>query len=476
MSNKSVRELELIIQRLNTQLESKNEQIAELNAFIQSATENTQELIRNFRAFCIKVLESELAYGDISSRDLEAMSLNDLLSRARNMLKQNQEKARGIYDTFKERLTQKNQMIQGLTDQVTQLKFMIDNAEKMFSEPYEKPEDEKRTEAYLLDTNTPVEALKPAIAMSTVVDENERVVDFAGAADKDAVEIVSSGKMYIQNLDEVRAQMKDAHWDALKLIVESGVSEFSAAKHVVREGFAKNDDPISPDTANRHIKHLVTLMIFSQEKINTGIRWFNVLNLTDTGRRLYIDKFLKNPIENEYQRIVREHGNAVHGYTIKDVAQILKDTGRYRSVSMSRKGNAITLPNNKMCIPDVVCCQSNSIEYYEVECGNHHQSDFNDKCNKLKSITQNLYFVTQNKEIAENRLKPQIEKWIASCGREQLRFAGVTVYLTSISDLAMQKWSYVFDMKKDQPICIESDSNEPNTEQEGETSNDEFSE
>ena len=71
-------------------------------------------------------------------------------------------------------------------------------------------------------------------------------------------------------------------------------------------------------------------------------------------------------------------------------------------------------------------------------------------------------------------MKPQIEKWIASCGREQLRFAGVTVYLTSISDLAMQKWSYVFDMKNEQPICIENDTT--NTEQEGETSNDEFSE
>ena len=121
MSNKSVRELELIIQRLNTQIESKNEQIAELSAFIESATNNTQELIRNFRAFCVKVLESELAYGDITSRDLESMSLNDLLARARNMLRQNQEKARSIYDTFKERLTQKNQMIQGLTDQVSQL-------------------------------------------------------------------------------------------------------------------------------------------------------------------------------------------------------------------------------------------------------------------------------------------------------------------------------------------------------------------
>ena len=157
MSNKSVRELELIIQRLNSQLESKNEQIAELNEFIRAATDSTQALIRNFRAFCVKVLESELAYGDITSRDLEAMSLDELLERARNMLKQNQEKARSIYDTFKVRLTQKNEMIQGLTDQVSQLKFMIDNAEKMFSAPYEQPDDLKRTPAYLLDTDTPLE-------------------------------------------------------------------------------------------------------------------------------------------------------------------------------------------------------------------------------------------------------------------------------------------------------------------------------
>ena len=189
MSNKSVRELELIIQRLNSQLESKNEQIAELNEFIRAATDSTQALIRNFRAFCVKVLESELAYGDITSRDLEAMSLDELLERARNMLKQNQEKARSIYDTFKVRLTQKNEMIQGLTDQVSQLKFMIDNAEKMFSAPYEQPDDLKRTPAYLLDTDTPLEAIKPALAATTVVDEKEHVVSFEGTADKDAVRI-----------------------------------------------------------------------------------------------------------------------------------------------------------------------------------------------------------------------------------------------------------------------------------------------
>ena len=211
MSNKSVRELELIIQRLNTQIESKNEQIAELSAFIESATNNTQELIRNFRAFCVKVLESELAYGDITSRDLESMSLNDLLARARNMLRQNQEKARSIYDTFKERLTQKNQMIQGLTDQVSQLKFMIDNAEKMFNEPFEEPEDMRRTPAYLLDTDTPLEALKPAMAVTTVTEANERVVNFEGAADKTAEDLISQGRMYVQDLKEITDQLKPIH-------------------------------------------------------------------------------------------------------------------------------------------------------------------------------------------------------------------------------------------------------------------------
>lgn len=452
MESKSVRELELIIQRLNSQIESKNEQIAELNAFIQQATDNTQELIRNFRAFCIKVLESELAYGDITSRDLESMSLNDLLARARNMLKQNQEKARSIYDTFKERLTQKNQMIQGLTDQVSQLKFMIDNAEKMFNDPYEEPDDLLRTPAYMLDTNTPLDALRPSVSVTTVVDENERVVDFAGAADKNAVELVSDAKLYVQDLGKVRAQMKQVHWETLHLIVENGISEMSKAKKLVYEQVKDGDEPISAEKASRIIKHLVTLMIFKQIKISTGIRWFMVLSLTDIGTKLYLDEYHKKPSETEYQKIVREHDNATHGYTIKDAVQILKDTGRYRSVSMSRKGNAIKLPDGKVCVPDIVCCLPNGIEYYEVECGNHHQSDFDDKCDKLKSFTQNLFFITPNRETAEKKIKPQIEQWIQSRGRSLLLLSNVTVYLTSISDLAAGRWTYVFNMQDDTPV------------------------
>lgn len=452
MEGKSVRELELIIQRLNSQLDSKNEQIAELNAFIQQATDNTQELIRNFRAFCIKVLESELAYGDITSRDLESMSLNDLLARARNMLKQNQEKARSIYDTFKERLTQKNQMIQGLTDQVSQLKFMIDNAEKMLNEPYEEPEDLLRTPAYMLDTNTSLDALRPSVSVTTVVDENERVVDFAGAADKNAVELVSDAKLYIQDISKITANMKQIHWDALRLIVENGVSEMSKAKMFIYEQLKDENEPIGSDKASRIIKHLVTLMIFKQIKVSTGIRWFMVLSLTEVGSKIYFNEYHKKPAETEYQKIVREHENATHGYTIKDAVQILEDTGRYRSVSMSRRGNLIKLPDGRVSVPDIVCCLPNSIEYYEVECGNHHQSDFDDKCDKLKSFTQNLFFITPNREIAEKKIKPQIEQWIKSRGRSLLLLSNITVYLTSISDLAAGRWTYVFNMQDENPV------------------------
>ena len=464
MGSKSVRELELIIQRLNSQIESKNEQITELNSFFRQATDNTQELIRNFRAFCVKVLESELAYGDITSRDLESMSLNDLLARARSMLRQNQEKARSIYDTFKERLTQKNQTIQGLMDQVSQLKFMLDNAERMFNDPYEEPDDLKRTPAYLLDTDTPLDAIRPAASVTTVVDENERVVNLDGSVDKDAVNIVSDGKMYVQDIDHIKDQMKEVHWKAFRKIVECGISEMAVARKMICTDIKDDGEFISSDKAWRIIRHLVTLMLFTQIKVTTGVRWFMVLNLTDIGVKIYTEEYKKRPADTEYQRIVREHGNATHGYTIKDVVQILEDTGKYRSVSMSRKGNLIRLPDGRVSIPDIVCCLPNSVEYYEVECGNHHQSDFNDKCDKLKSITPNLFFVAPNRETVEKRLKPQVESWIKTVGRKQLMLSGVAVYLTSISDLAKQTWTYVYNMQDDTPICTQTPSSKKKEE------------
>ena len=54
-----------------------------------------------------------------------------------------------------------------------------------------------------------------------------------------------------------------------------------------------------------------------------------------------------------------------------------------------------------------------------------------------------------------DKLKPQIEKWISSCGGPfTLAKSGVTVYLTSIHDLTAGKWAYIYNMEGDEPVCL----------------------
>ena len=132
--------------------------------------------------------------------------------------------------------------------------------------------------------------------------------------------------------------------------------------------------------------------------------------------------------------LIREHDNLRHGYAIKDASRILSDTGRYKSISTRRRGNVINLEGGKRCVPDIVCCGEGFIDYYEVDCGNHRQSEFEDKCNKLKSITKNLYFVAPTREDMLDKLKPQIEKWISSCGGPfALAKSNITVYSNTIN-------------------------------------------
>lgn len=75
----------------------------------------------------------------------------------------------------------------------------------MLNEPYEEPEDLLRTPAYMLDTNTSLDALRPSVSVTTVVDENERVVDFAGAADKMLLNWYLMRKLYIQDISKITA-------------------------------------------------------------------------------------------------------------------------------------------------------------------------------------------------------------------------------------------------------------------------------
>ncbi len=477
--SKSVRELELIIMRLKSQIEAKNEQIDGMNQYIREATEDTQKIIVHFRAFCAKILESELVYSKITTRELEVMPLEELLSRAEAMHKQSQMKSREIYETMKRKLMDKNTVITGLTDQVTQLKVMLDNAADIFNDKSELTDpDTERTAAYLVDTDSSIDDVRPVLSDADTLEEGEKVFDMASNITKEATEVSKSttvpkeGPNYkVIDVQAIKATMTPLMWQYLQVIGEMGLTEFAEIRDEVRKRSHKIADTKPPAESSIYNAHnsLIASGIITSEKIVAGGRWFLGAELTALGEQVYAEQFKKPPVESEMKMIIREHDNVKHGYAIKDVARILKDTGKYKSVSTKRRANSITLEGNKRCIPDIVCCGQGVMEYYEVDCGNHLQSDFEDKCNKLKAITKNLYFVTPTRDEMLDKVKPQIEKWIASCGGPYaLAKSGVTVYLTSIHDLSGGKWAFIYNMEGDEPICLirlrRRNGNEPGKE------------
>lgn len=210
---------------------------------------------------------------------------------------------------------------------------------------------------------------------------------------------------------------------------------------------------VSEDTAWRSIKSLVKIGLYDAERMSTGYRNFNILKITDVGEQLYRLRFKKEPPVQEHCLLIKEHASLLHGYMVKDVAQILKKKGAYKIVSTSRKQNLIKLSDGRTLIPDVIGARENkTLDCYEVECGNHHQSDFDAKCSKLIALGK-VIIIGQNRDRVTRILKPQVEAWIKSVGKERLYRSGTKVYLYSITDFAKHQITYYYDMITDEPVC-----------------------
>ena len=176
-----------------------------------------------------------------------------------------------------------------------------------------------------------------------------------------------------------------------------------------------------------------------------------ILILTAIGTIAYMEKFKKNPAKAEHEKIVANRGSILHGYMIKDVKHIcemfLND-----KVTTDRKENKINLFDGRYCYPDVIVHYGFARKYFEVECGNHNQNDFDDKCDRLKAITNSIHIVTKNRYDARVKLLPQIESWVKK-RRGVLIMNNVKVYLMSMKDLSKQKHTYIIDPNLDESIC-----------------------
>ena len=90
----SLRAMDQHLQQLQAQLAIKDEQIREQNEYIATASKSVQATINQCRKFCYSILETELTSGNISAKEMESLSLTDLLDRTVSVYKENQKNTR----------------------------------------------------------------------------------------------------------------------------------------------------------------------------------------------------------------------------------------------------------------------------------------------------------------------------------------------------------------------------------------------
>ena len=464
----SLRVMQQQIQTLEAQLKMKTDQVEELNKYIANASAATQTTINQCRKFCASILEGELASGRITSKEIDSMSLTDLLARAKSTYSAQQQRSREIYSKFSEKIEEKNRMIEGLQAQTSQLMIQLSNSDPSKVPEINDVENLSSAPVYPIGSNfggkeKSITSSRQALTSVKILgDGEESVVSFA---DKAATEAnlsaggITNNEAFQKNyhMIDLNKFMKDitpAMWAVIAAIGEHGINEQSEIKAHILQQSVGVDSTINDSTINIAISNLIKMQILKRTKVVCGNRWFYIFELDEMGVRAYIGKYSKKPVMSEAQKLAKEHDNIRHGYLIKEVSMIFKERYDYESISTSRKYNYIKLANNKACIPDVICAKNGSMDYYEVECGNHNQEDFNDKCNKYRMISKTIHFIVPQNEVLKV-LQTQITAWIKSCGGPAvLKRNDMVVKVTTMKKLLEKKWELVYDMSSEEPVSL----------------------
>lgn len=239
------------------------------------------------------------------------------------------------------------------------------------------------------------------------------------------------------NIKEMVEKLSDVMWIIMTAIGEQGLSESKDIKKYT------TDLGITEAAFNNALTQLRDIQIVLGEKINTGWRWFYAYEFSETGAKIFLEKYKKDIAVCEKQILKREHSTCLHGYCIKDTANILQYKNGYETVSTSREKNKVSLYNNTTYIPDIIASKKGGevVDYFEVELGHHTQKDFNEKCNKMRQATRNLMFVVPDAETIK-KINQQIEKYVEYCGGKE-KLSGFSFYVTTTTKLGEGKYDTI---------------------------------
>lgn len=230
-------------------------------------------------------------------------------------------------------------------------------------------------------------------------------------------------------LKKLSGDFGDVEWAIIEAI---GLFGLSQRKEIVEQVEELVDYKSKPTKINTSIKTLAEADIIKIEKVNLPRAGsVDIIQLGENGVKLFAYNFDKEPDESEAHKIIVEHDNLLHGYSIIFLGLDLLETYRYSDVSTmnKRRGKEVTINNNKtVYVPDLICTDySGNAEYYEYELDNHNIKNFCIKCDKMIQVTDTLRFVVPNKSVALS-LNKKMETWLSEKSTYSLMNTFIKIY------------------------------------------------
>lgn len=271
---------------------------------------------------------------------------------------------------------------------------------------------------------------------NNLIENNKKEVPLVNSNNKQNNQ--STPMLTIENVDSYMDAMTPIMWDILETI---GLYGYSTSNDILDE-INKENEKYKKGLVLNAISSLTKMNILIAEQISTGFKRFKILKMSNKGETMFKNKFNKEPIESEIDKIIRDHDNIVHGYTIRDAKDLMINIFKCTDVTMDREKVSIKLPNSKTYIPDIVAINPKKYKMYlEIELGNTPQNNFNEKCNKMIQVTKHLYFIADVEE-TKRKLEQQVSLWVLDSGGKE-KVAGTTVYITTMTQLSKGEWSVV---------------------------------
>lgn len=350
-----------------------------------------------------------------------------------------------MIDSLKKQLTQV--MIQNnkdITAEEVQDANIIDNSELISPATPKITRIERNSMGDIKSISNDDKKYMPTSPVSSAISP---VIDFAKSklpnntpANIKQEDIENVPTLTIENMDAYISAMTDIMWDIMEAI---GTQGFAKSNDILNWIDNKLPNKYAKSNVLNSLTTLKKMNILTAENVSTGYRRFQIFKFSQKGEEMFRAYFKKEPVESEINKIIRDHDNVVHGYTIKDACELLINYYNCVYATMDRQEVTIKLPNGKTYIPDIIAEKENGEKMYiEVELGNTPQKDFNNKCSKMLQVTKNLYFVTDVDETIRKKLEGQVSMWILSMGGKE-KIAGTTVYLTTMTQLSKGEFSKV---------------------------------